>query len=548
MITNHFSRIKDKSHPHAVFKLDWNSYDTGKFGDSFLPHSDYSFADSIGIFDGAELFTYQNQQSDLVYDLWINSQLPEITIYSFAEGSVVSKNLDRLSIRSNEIVVSMEISESERVKMDIQFGSDITNFLNRLASKNKKLYSRGRIQKSSKLNLSDLQSLFGMKLEHKSLLTSIFQISGIDNKVVLNEAMEITLNNPSPTVTNRRRKKKVIDEKGGHVIDSKGEVIWRSEDNPDNGYTWRYTGDTKIGDLSYDELINVEGLRLITKGEVAENGATIMSFIEDDFDYQNFISEQAEIVGVKTKVRVRPVKKDNFAFVTWGYIESDKVRFKKQNGWQHGGDMGSIILTDKKNIEFVWNSKEGNKINLANIYDIRSILVHENKHFTIQHALFPILKENMKNYAEEKNIDYKDEDDLEEKLKKKLNSEEWKDNVSRVWFFQIDNNFFLPSAKRSTPFMEVIAYAEQVNHEDYKFASMQLKINHTNIIFPANPNDERTTNYLFYQSNRKDELYEPGSPLTRTDAGLKFWNHKSREDYVKFIYTTFKVVRKLMGK
>lgn len=561
--------------PHKIFNLDWSSYYSQEFAQAFLPNIEPIRSEDFTIYDGCRLFNKVSEIDSLIFDLWPEGQLLNIVIYTFTEDASVFDNRSKLTLNNEDIVLFVSMSKSNELRSEIKLGYNFSRFIQKNTEYSIYNDNNQRTILNKTFSIDFFNSIIKRKISHNFLLKLIFDLSELNLRDIQNIALFTNLRSEDATLAVKRRKKKIINEDGGHIINLDGEVIWRSQDNPDNGYTWMYHGPlTKIPeDWKFEDMIRELNLELITKGinseKEGEGNRVITQFVGKSISYSEFIDQQAKLVGINATIRMYPAGTGANAYVTKQFGRTEKTsplmnspirpwdRAIAQE-WENSVGMGSVLATDEKEgLKMVWNSGLDGKMGVASIYDIRSILVHEHQHFSTQKRLLKIWEGNLKKYAEINGLEIENPEDIKDFLRQNIENSEGRQRIKnleiytelrRVWNFEIDNKLFVPQARFSDSFLEAEGFIAQIKHESFPFVSKQLLLADAILVLYAPGKDDfpEIYNYMIKQSEAYPTGDEYGSFMynrSRTkilDRKRVFFDHDSYIAYKEYINDLFK--------
>ncbi len=579
-----YDKLTFDCRPHEIFNLDWSSYYSQEFAQAFLPNIQPIRSEDFTIYDGCRLFNKVTEIDSIVFDLWPEGQLSNIVIYTFTADAHIFDNRSKLMLKNEEIVVFISLSNSNELKTEIKFGYNFSSFI---GNSEKYATKSGNIERPKLKNTFSIEffkSRIKQKISHNFLLKLIFELSGLNSKKIQEHALYSNLLSDDDTLAAKRMKKKIISEEGGHLINSDGEVLWRSQDNPDNGYTYMYRGPlTKIPEeWSFEDIKKLPNLEIITKGinsdSKKQKNRVLTKFVGTSITYPDFIEQQAKLVGIRTKIRLYSDDTGAVAYVPDQFGNAMKLAPRRNSPirpwdrtfameWESNLSMGSVLANDDEELKVVWNSARGDGImGVANIYDIRSILVHENQHFVTQKRLIEIWEGNLIKYAENNAMDIEKPEDIKNYLKReiensvgqrRMKNREIYDELRRVWVFEFNNKLFVPQAMYTQPFFEAEGFIAQLRHESFPFISKQLLLVDAILVLKAPPNPKEKFPQIYDYMIDQSEDYPTGltDSFMYDRKGVKildrkriFFDHDNYGAYKKYLLDLFKPYSDYLGQ
>lgn len=124
-----FDALKFDARPHDVFRLDWSNYSSLDFADTFLPYVAGFRAKASYVFDGAELFKNSRKVSRKLLPLTKSDKLVTLITYTYPKGVLAAERKNRISIKSHEALVFLEVDEFGDIDMSFRFGRDFKSYL-----------------------------------------------------------------------------------------------------------------------------------------------------------------------------------------------------------------------------------------------------------------------------------------------------------------------------------------------------------------------------------------------------------------------------------
>lgn len=175
----HFEKITRKSQPHQVFNLDWGTYYSLNFADTFLPKvKDYN-CKGVNFYDGAELLNDLQSFQSILLTLTDNNKLISIVTFTYPENVEAGLKKDRVQPSSFEVCVFIEVGQNENAEVSFKFGSDLSTFL--------EMYkiNPNQIQNQTfKSNVAKVKNHFSKTLSHENMMAFVLENIGIETEKV----------------------------------------------------------------------------------------------------------------------------------------------------------------------------------------------------------------------------------------------------------------------------------------------------------------------------------------------------------------------------
>ncbi len=124
---SYFERITINSQPHKVFKLDWSSYQSLDYANTFLPEVIGYKGKGVWMYDGADLFQGLTKTEQKLYKFDDNKYLISLINYTYPKGVSASKNSHRVNVTKDEVCTFIEIDENKDIKIQFKFGTRFKN-------------------------------------------------------------------------------------------------------------------------------------------------------------------------------------------------------------------------------------------------------------------------------------------------------------------------------------------------------------------------------------------------------------------------------------
>ena len=130
---NSWEAIKFNARPHDVFRLDWSSYDSLRFADTFLPYIKKAYkAKASYVFDGAELFKDSSRVQQELLPLTNSDTLITLISYTYPKEVMASQQKNKVQAAKHEVLLFLEVNEFNAVDVSFKFGENFKNYLKRM--------------------------------------------------------------------------------------------------------------------------------------------------------------------------------------------------------------------------------------------------------------------------------------------------------------------------------------------------------------------------------------------------------------------------------
>lgn len=117
-----FEELKQNCKPHEVFNLEWSTYNTIDFADTFLPSVRLVKGKGLWIYDGAKLFEGIEKTTSVSYQLTSDKELISLLCYTYPKGVLAEKNKHKVEPSRHELCMFVEIDKEENIEIHYKFG------------------------------------------------------------------------------------------------------------------------------------------------------------------------------------------------------------------------------------------------------------------------------------------------------------------------------------------------------------------------------------------------------------------------------------------
>lgn len=119
---DYWTTITNNSQPHPIFNLDWASYSSMSFADTFLPSVASYQGKGSYLFDGAALFTGLRKTARKLFAFIDSTKLITLVSYTYPKGVFSEKRKDRVQPSDHEVCQFVEIDENGSIEISFKFG------------------------------------------------------------------------------------------------------------------------------------------------------------------------------------------------------------------------------------------------------------------------------------------------------------------------------------------------------------------------------------------------------------------------------------------
>ena len=172
-----WQQINEQSKPHEVFKLDWATYWSLDFADTFLPNVDCLVAKSLWMFDGALLFSNLRTSESKLFKFDNNNAPINLVNYTYPKTVAAADAKNIVQVHENEVCSFIELHEHNDIDIYFKFGS---NFIRTTEKKlaNSNIDCKQLQGKVFKTNLDIFKNYFNGELVHFKMMQFILKTIG----------------------------------------------------------------------------------------------------------------------------------------------------------------------------------------------------------------------------------------------------------------------------------------------------------------------------------------------------------------------------------
>lgn len=175
MTADEFELLTIKAQPHHRFKLDWSSYYSLGYADTFLPKVGGYKGSSIRFYDGANLLKNLRKSDRKDLQLINSKKLISIIGYSYPKGVLAENRKETVIPAKHEVCTFIEVAQNDDIEVSYKFGDNFKQFL-----ASQKLSSSALEERTVQTNINDFQKHFDNTLNHDSMMRYVLGQLGIN--------------------------------------------------------------------------------------------------------------------------------------------------------------------------------------------------------------------------------------------------------------------------------------------------------------------------------------------------------------------------------
>jgi hypothetical protein len=179
---SYFERIITISQPDDEFKLDWSSYYSVGFADTFLPKANGYQCKGVRFYDGAELLNSLRKTPQKLLQLSDNNKLINIIACTYPKGVEAEKNKNKVQPSNHEIATFIEIDQHNNIDVSFKFGRNSKTFLREYFKTNSSLLAFTNLEnKTFKTSKTEFQKHFDNRLSHDNMMNFVLKTVGVNS-------------------------------------------------------------------------------------------------------------------------------------------------------------------------------------------------------------------------------------------------------------------------------------------------------------------------------------------------------------------------------
>lgn len=128
-----WERLKFDARPHEAFKLDWKTYSSLGFANTFLPYIKKGYKGHASyFFDGAKIFQGLQKVDRKVFAYTDTQNLTTVVTYTFPQGVLAAQLKNRVQPAKHEVCVFIEVDKSGTMNISFKFGEKFKKILKKV--------------------------------------------------------------------------------------------------------------------------------------------------------------------------------------------------------------------------------------------------------------------------------------------------------------------------------------------------------------------------------------------------------------------------------
>lgn len=188
MTAEEFELLTIRAQPHDKFKLDWSSYYSLEYADTFLPKVEGYKGKAIRMYDGGELFKGLRKREKEVFAFVGSDELIRLISYSYPKSVLAQERKNSVQVTKHEVITFIEIDQDDSIDISFKFGDRFKEQL-KIAFKDKKTsISPTDVEaKSYKTDITTFTNFFNKELVHATMMEYILKTIGVYETVTLDK-------------------------------------------------------------------------------------------------------------------------------------------------------------------------------------------------------------------------------------------------------------------------------------------------------------------------------------------------------------------------
>lgn len=275
MTESEFQDLIQNCQPHQVFNLDWKTYYSLDFAETFLPKVSEYKERAFHFFDGAELLADTGNVVQKELKLNATKNLISTVFYSYPKGVEAETKKNRVQVEDFAVTSFIEVHQNGKIDISFKFGREFEDFLQKYIKQQQLNTTIISLQnKAYSSTVQDFQKYFSSEISHFNMMNFIGEIIGIDLASVHNKNTLSLKFDSVKAVTSEPSKstKKIKKEKKQKYITIDFEIL----NQPVINYIFSiYDGTTEIENITYLPEVVItpnQDAKSITKPSLFEPG------------------------------------------------------------------------------------------------------------------------------------------------------------------------------------------------------------------------------------------------------------------------------------
>lgn len=178
---SYWERITHNSRPHEVFKLDWSSYGSIKWADTFLSYTGGVKGKALWMYDGAELFKDLKATKSKQFMFDEHKNLISLIGYTYPKGVLAENSKNVTSPTEHEVLTFMEVDQNKNIDIHFKFGRRFKVYLEQYFKTLGETTSVSDLeQKMYTTDLTTFKNFFNKQLAHYNMMSYILNTIGVE--------------------------------------------------------------------------------------------------------------------------------------------------------------------------------------------------------------------------------------------------------------------------------------------------------------------------------------------------------------------------------
>lgn len=373
-LSNNFTeweKLQFFSRPQDRFKLDWGSYYSTDFGNTFLPYVDQLKNTGLKIYDGANLFSGNSLLDNNILMIVPNGVF-NLVLYTYPNDTVIAQKSNKLIPAPDELFAFIQLDEKDKIQIKFGFGKQFKSYLTEYFKKEKKAFDiSGLESKIFETDKSAFNNYFSESVNHQNTL--LYILSFLDVKIGAefdDGTIRIKLLKERDTIVPFGVKSYSKNAKEAIKKQPENEHIRFEIDIRENGIE-----DIKIEVLKGKDIYNKYSSALIDINGKAANGLKVYPVGKYYFEWDGFdqgdIYDSTVLTNHDFKLRVITVNKGilknteskEFVFkhqeVKWVDVKIDRIAkradFHLRIDIRDGGEKGTQVDCTNSGTDCPWH-------------------------------------------------------------------------------------------------------------------------------------------------------------------------------------------------
>ncbi len=196
MTAEEFQRLVNNCQPSELYNPDWSIYTPLGFANDLLPSTKIRMAESMKVYDGAELFSDTHKTERKLYFLTDNKFPISLIGFTYPKGVEAEKQRKNVIVSDTEVCVFIEVAQNDSIEVFFKLGRNFKEFLHSYSRQSKKTFSPTVVETATyRTDIKKLKAVFDKKLVHYNLMEFVLKTIGIDETKTFQNNYESKLQN-----------------------------------------------------------------------------------------------------------------------------------------------------------------------------------------------------------------------------------------------------------------------------------------------------------------------------------------------------------------